>query len=188
MQLQLVRWGLNSLVCVAALFIGYRVVVYIQGRPPQPTLNRLADNQADAWINGFTYQHTQSGSMNWEVVAERALVFENQHRAKLEVVQVHLFGENRETMVIEADEGILNTTTNDFDLNKKQQQVIIHLASGYRIIADHFKWTELTHKFTTKDAVKIQGNGVTITGKGLIGYLDSEKFKILHHVRADISL
>jgi len=163
-------------------------VLHIQAKPPSPTVNRLADNQADAWINGFTYQHTQSGRINWEVVAERALVFENQHRAKLEEVRVNLFGENRKTMMIEADEGILNTTTNDFDLNKKQKQVTVHLASGYRIIADHFQWIESAHKFTTKDAVKIKGNGVTITGIGLIGYLDSEKFKILHHVRAHVSL
>ena len=142
---------------------------------------------ADAWITGFTYRQTQAGSAKWEVVAERAQVFEAQHVAYLEQLKVHMYGEENREMTVTADEGTIDTATNNFDLKNRNDLVSIELANGFTVLSNQFRWRESSRQIKSQDHVVIRGPGLTITGTGLEGNLDQENFKILKNVRAEIS-
>lgn len=185
MTLSWVQWSLTALVLASLAFIGYRVSVHRQVQPPQPISSEPVE-PTDAWIQGFTYRQTQSGTTRWEVVAERAQVFEQQHQANLQNVSVRLFGVEGEEMLVQSDEGIIDTSTKNFSLMNRDAPVSIAFANGFRVYSNHLQWIDASRKFTTRDEVQIQGPGVTITGTGLVAELDAEQFTILHNVQAHI--
>jgi lipopolysaccharide export system protein LptC len=48
-------------------------------------------------------------------------------------------------------------------------------------------WTDATKVFQTDDPVRIVGNGLEITGRGLLGRLELQEFEILEDVHVDVS-
>ncbi|MCA9473568.1 MAG: LPS export ABC transporter periplasmic protein LptC [Nitrospirales bacterium] len=183
------RWVLTSVVVAMSVFIIYRVVLHMEDRASQASIESSDEKPADAWINGFTYRQTQAGKTKWKVIAERAQVFESQHRANLEDVEVQLLGEKTGTteMTVQAEKGTIDTATNNFDLDNEKDMMAVKLASGYTIFSTHLTWTEASRKITTQRPVVIRGHGLTITGKGLIGTIDNEEFQVLQDVQVELS-
>ncbi len=184
-----IRLALTSIVVLMGIFIVHRVITHMEGRSQQTSIDSSDEKPADAWINGFTYRQTQSGKTKWKVIAERAQVFEDQHIAKLEAVQVLLLGENEEKqeMTVNAEKGKIDTATNNFDLDNEKEMMAVHLASGYTIFSNHLTWVEAARKITTQTPVIIRGHGLTITGDGLVGMIDNEEFKVLRNVQVEVS-
>ena len=121
------------------------------------------------------------------MVAERAQVFNEQNLAHLENVKVHLFKQGDKDMTVEAEQGMINTVTNNFDLRNQEEMITVNFASGYTVLSDNLQWVEASHEIKTRAPVVIRGHGITITGTGLVGNLDEEAFKILDNVRAEVS-
>jgi lipopolysaccharide export system protein LptC len=46
-------------------------------------------------------------------------------------------------------------------------------------------WKDATKELHTNDLIRIVGHGVTVTGRGLLGRMDSEEFQILEDVHVD---
>ena len=187
MRYSWIRWGLTAIVILSATFIGQRVMTHIQQNASRAPAQPTDRNQADAWIKDFTYQQSQSGSAKWEVLAERAQVFNDKHLANLENVEVHLFGEGDKEMTVVAEQGTIDTATNNFNLRNQEDMITVHFANGFTILSDHLQWVEASHNIKTQAPVIIHGHGLTITGTGLVGSLDDENFKILDNVRAEVS-
>ncbi len=144
---------------------------------------------ADAWIQGFSYQQTRSGSTKWVVTADQAKVFDNEHVAKLQTVKVQLFDQKfeKEQMSITSEEGTMDTENNNFNLISPHKKTVMSFESGYQVFSDSLTWTEKDRQIHTKDPVVIRGTGMVITGVGLIGDADKNEFRILRNVRAEVS-
>ncbi|RMH32037.1 MAG: LPS export ABC transporter periplasmic protein LptC [Nitrospirae bacterium] len=185
MSLSWVQWGLTALVLVLLAFVGYQVNHHRQVQPAQ-SVSSGSEEPTDAWIQGFRYRQTQSGITRWEVMAERAQVFEQQHRAHLQNVSVRLFGARNEEMLVKSDEGVIDTATKNFYLVNRDAPVSIAFADGFHVRSNRLQWVETARQLTTQDHVEIRGHGLTITGTGLIAELDAEQFTILRNVQAQI--
>ena len=159
----------------------------MQNQTP-PAAYSSADRQpADAGIQGFKYRQTQSGMTKWEVVAKRAQIFETEHRAQLEDVTIHLFGKEDKQMTVEAEQGTINTKTKNIELHNQKDFLAVRLANGYTIFSKQLQWMESSHQIQSQTPVMIKGQGLTITGTGLVGNIDEEKFQILNDVRVEVS-
>jgi len=172
------------------LFIGFKVVGHMQSKGQNVTNVTLEEQEgADAWIQGFSYRQTRSGSTRWVVTANQAKVFEEEHLARLQDVQVQLFDGDfqREQLVITSEKGIMNTSTNDFDLVSEKDQTVMTFNSGYQVYSDRLTWVEQARQFQTTDPVMIRGDGLTITGVGLMGKVDSKEFQVLANVRVEVT-
>jgi LPS export ABC transporter protein LptC len=187
-------YGTRSLLTLTVLglvvFIGHRVVTHMQIRSQEITSVTLDEQQgADAWIQGFSYRQTQSGATKWVVNAHQAKVFDKEHVAKLQTVQVRLFDETfqKEQLLITSEEGVMNTSNNDFELVSKNEKTVMTFESGYQVFSDRFSWSEKTRQIHTADPVTIQGDGLVITGTGLAGDVDKKEFRLLKNVRAEVS-
>ena len=181
------RWGLTFLVCMMAIFIGHRVYTHMESKQPPSSHSSKESSPADAWIHGFTYRQTQSGSAKWEIVAKRAQVFESENRARLEDVTVHLFGKEDKQMTVEAEEGTINTKTKNIDLKNQKDFLSVQLNNGYTIYSKHLQWKESSRQVKSQTPVVIKGKGLTVTGTGLVGNVDDEEFQILSNVRAEVT-
>ena len=172
------------------LFIGYKVIGHMQSKDHEATMVTLEEQQgADAWIQGFSYRQTRSGSTRWVVTADQAKVFEEEHLARLQDVHVRLFDGDfqREQLVITSEKGIMNTSTNDFDLVSEKEKTVMTFDSGYQVFSDRLTWVEEARQLQTADPVMIKGDGVVITGVGLTGKVDTKEFQVLANVRAEVS-
>lgn len=185
-----IRALLTVLIVAMAAFIGYRVINHMQSQGQAITNVTLEEQEGvDAWIQGFTYRQTKSGSTKWLVTADQAKVFEEEHLARLQEVQVRLFDRDfeREQLVIHSEQGVMNTSTNDFDLVSQEQKTVMTFDSGYQVFSDRLTWVEKSRELYTTDPVVIRGEGLKITGIGLKGNVDSKEFRLLANVRAEVS-
>ena len=167
--------------------MGHRVWTHIQTKKPTFSYSVTDVRPADAWIEGFTYRQTQAGVAKWEVLAERARVFEAENQAQLEDVTVHLFENDDKQMTVEAEQGTINTKTKNIDLQNQKDFLSVRLKNGYTIYSKHLQWKESSRQVESQTPVVITGKGLTLTGTGLIGNVDKEEFQILSDVRAEVS-
>ena len=128
--------------------------------------------QADATISEFTFTQTKGDTVQWQVQAQEARLFEQDKRAMLHDVAVTLFGQQGKELTVTGDEGTLNTETKNFMLANRSEPLVIHTESGYVIYTNHLAWTDQTREIRTQDPVRIVGHGLEVTGRGLLGHLD----------------
>ena len=81
----------------------------------------------------------------------------------------------------------MNTATNDFNLVSQHEKTVMTLESGYQVFSDSLTWKEEARQIQTNDSVVIQGDGLVMTGTGLIGDVEKDEFQLLHNVRAEVS-
>ncbi len=190
MKTYLIRSTLTISVILMAVFIGQRVITHMEMRSQATASVPLQKEQgSDAWIQGFSYHQTRSGSTKWVVTADQAKVYDDEHIAKLQTVKVQLFDQDfkKEQMVITAEEGVMNTTSNDFDLISHDSKTVMAFSPGYQVFSDSLRWKEEDGQIHTEDPVVIQGDGLVISGIGLIGDVEKSEFHLLNNVRAEVS-
>ena len=168
-------------------FLGFVLTQHVQSQRSLPVLTVPVSEKADADIEGFVYRQTEKGEVQWEVEAQSARVDESQHRTILEGVLVRLFGENGQKMTLKAEEGTVDTVTNNFDLRNRHSLIEIALANGYTIRSPHIHWEDEKHAIRTHAPVTIHGHGLTITGIGLLGILTTDTLTVLDDVRVRIA-
>lgn len=190
MEIYGTRSFLTLIILGLAIFIGHRVVTHMQMRSQETTSVTLEEQQgADAWIQGFSYRQTRAGATKWVVNADQAKVFDKEHVARLQTVHVRLFDDTfqKEQLLITSEEGVINTSNNDFELVSKNEKTVMTFESGYQVFSDRLTWSEKTRQIHTPDPVTIQGDGLVITGTGLAGDVDKKEFHLLRNVRAEVS-
>ena len=179
------RWTLSGVILSLAAFLGYVGIGDFRNNAPPPPVECPVLEEADVGMEGFVYRQIKDGIIQWEVVARKAEVFEAKHEASLETVEVRLLSRDGEEMTLQAEEGLINTETNDFELRNREELIIIELANGYTILTPHIHWIDAKQEIRTPNPVTIQGQGIKITGIGLVGFLESEEFTILDQVHVE---
>jgi LPS export ABC transporter protein LptC len=181
------RGGLLVLSVVLACFLAY-VLLTNSTTVPSPTAAVPGSmGTADATISQFTFTQTKGDTVQWQVQAQEARLFERDRQAMLQVVAVTLFGQQGRELTVTGDEGTLNTETKNFVLANRSEPLVIHTESGYVIYTNHLAWTDQTREIRTQDPVRIVGHGLEVTGRGLLGHLDNEEFEVLEDVHVDLA-
>ena len=75
---------------------------------------------------------------------------------------------------------------NDFELVSQNKKTVMTFETGYEVFSDKLTWSEQNRQIHTPDAVVIKGDGLVITGTGLIGDVEKNEFRILNKVRAEV--
>jgi len=182
------RWlrrGLLALSLLLTSFLVYLLMTRTETTAPNVAGSTVLE-RADAGLDRFRFTQSRAGVVQWEVLAEHGRVFEAENRAVLDRVKVTLYGLKGREFTLEGDEGTINTAKRDFMLAKRNGLIAIRLENGYTIYTNHLTWTDDRREISTTDPVTISGHGMTLTGRGLVGKLDSEEFKVLEDVHLEI--
>lgn len=182
-----VRSALLALSGLLALFLGYLVVTRMEAVQTPRSFSPGAFDRADAGIDQFTFMQSKAGAVQWEVRAQRAHVVEAAHEALLEGVHATLYGPKGWELRLQGDEGTIDTVTKNFMLVRHEAPIVVEFQGGYTIYTNHLSWTDGRREVSSADPVTISGQGVEITGRGLIAKLDQEEFQVLDDVRVEIS-
>ncbi len=184
------RWVQRGLLGLSFLLSAFLLYLLLARTEPAPTLTPEplgTLGRADAGIDQFTFVQSQAGAVQWEIQAQRAQMFEADNRAVLEDVQVTLYGQDGWQLKLDGDEGTVDMARKNFLVAKRESPIAVQLESGYTIFTNHLVWANERREITTNDPVTISGNGVDVTGRGLIGKLDHEEFQVLENVRVEIA-
>lgn len=179
--------GLLALSGVLACYLAYLLITNSTSAPPPTATTPGTMDQADAMISRFTFTQTKGDKVQWQVDAKHARLFERDKRALLDTVAVTLFGREGKELMVEGEEGTLDTDTKNFVLANRAEPLVVRIESGYVIYTNHLAWTDETREIRTKDPVRIVGHGLEVTGKGLLGHLDREEFEVLEDVHVDLA-
>jgi LPS export ABC transporter protein LptC len=182
-----VRGGLLALSVMLACILAYLLVTNSTKVSTPTTAAPGSMDKADATISQFAFTQTKGDLVQWQVQAQEARLFERDRRAMLQAVAVTLFGQQGKELTVTGDEGTLNTETKNFVLSNRSEPLAIHTESGYVIYTNHLAWTDQTRELRTQDPVRIVGHGLEVTGRGLLGHLDTEEFEILEDVHVDLA-
>ena len=144
-------------------------------------------DSSDATISQFTFTQAKGDVVQWQVEAHEARLFEQEKKTVLKVVAVTLFGRKGKELTVTGDDGVLNTETKNFVLSNKSEPLVVHIQSGYIIYTNHLAWIDKTREIHTEDPVRIVGHGLEVTGRGLLGHLDTEEFEVLEDVHVDLA-
>ena len=184
------RWAQRGLLAVSAslaCFLVYLLATNVSPVSSPTAIPPGAIDQADATISQFSFKQTKGDKVQWQVEAREARLFEEDKKALLDKVVVTLFGFEGKEMTVEGDEGSLDTQTKNFLLVNRTEPLVIYTASGYTIYTNHLAWMDHAREIRTDDAVRIVGHGLELTGRGLLGHLDTEEFEVLEDVHVDFA-
>ena len=181
-----VQRGLLTLSGVLACFLVYLLVTNSASVPPPTTTGLGTFSQADATISHFSFTQTKDDQVQWQIEARQARLFEQDKKAVLDGVEVTLYGAEGREMTVQGDEGNLDTATKDFVLMNRSEPLVIRTESGYTIYTNYVTWKDETREIRTQEPVRIVGHGLEVTGRGLMGHIDTEEFHVLEDVHVDL--
>jgi lipopolysaccharide export system protein LptC len=180
-----IRGGLLGLSGILACFLLYLLTTRTDSVPTPSAISSGPLAHADAGIDQFSFLQSQDGKVRWRVEAQRARILEADHRAHLEHVRVTLYGASGWELKLEGDQGTIDTVKRDFVLSRSGGPIVVQLGSGYTIYTNRLAWADAQREITTQEPVMMAGHGMEVRGRGLIGKLDTEEFKVLEDVQVD---
>lgn len=184
---QWLRRGLLALVLVLSSSLVYVLLTRTDTKSSPPPLLSADLTDGDAGIEHVTFRQSRNGSVHWEVRAERAEVFETERSAQLDTVHVTLYGAKGPELSLHGETGTIDTETRDFELANTDEPLEVELEGGYTVFTNRLAWTEATGELHTKDPVTIVGNGMVVSGRGLVGKLDAEEFQVQQDVHVELA-
>jgi len=182
MWLRGAKFVLLGLSIIFGLFLFYLIVTRININASAIESSGEILSAADAGMEQFSFYQSHNGKVQWQIIATRAQVNDAQHQAVLEDVEITLFGNEGKELHVKGDDGTLDTRSRNFLIANRNHPLIIELEGGYRVFTNHLAWIDQKKELTTNHPVKIVGNGMEVTGVGLIGKMDVEEFQVQHDV------
>jgi LPS export ABC transporter protein LptC len=173
-------------VCLT-LFLGYLLFNNVDSPPTSQATPQGPIETADAKISEFIFTQSKGDVIQWQVQAKQARLFEKEKRALLNDVDVTLYGQNGKELTVFGEEGTLDTQTKNFSLANLEKPIVVETGSGYTIYTNHLAWTDNAREIRTDDPVRIVGHGLEVTGRGLLGRMESEVFEVLEDVHVVLS-
>lgn len=141
---------------------------------------------ASIQVRNFSFIQTNHGHNEWEIKATKAEVFEDQKSAVLKDLEVQFRLPRGLEMVFQGSEGRLDTQRHNFEIFSDNRAIEVTFNNGYRIETKSLKWSDQEQRIETPDPVRIEGPGFRIQGQGMEVWLESQEFKVLSDVRAEV--
>lgn len=180
------RRALLSLSALLMVFLGYLLFRNAESSSSSGPISLNAIEKADAKLGEFTFTQSKGETVEWQVRAKQARLFEQEKRAVLQEVVLTFYGGSGDEVTVHGEEGTFNTATKDFVLANQEAPIVVQTRSGYTIYTNRLEWVEAVKEIRTTAPVRIVGHGLEIRGQGLMGRIPSEEFEILQDVHVDL--
>ena len=143
---------------IVAIFIGYRRV----SSAPEMLLSSI-NNDADLSLGKIRQTATRDGRKEWSLEAGSADYIENEKKAVLKDIFITYYLKDNREVYLEADQGILNTATNDIEFSGN----VVIKNEGYRLKTERLNYRNNERFIFSNDPVHISGADAEITANSL---------------------
>ena len=141
---------------------------------------------ADARIQGFTFTQTKGDIVQWKVEAQQARL-RGSKASRVESCPDYVVRGPRQRAHVVGRRGNVGYRDQEFHVGKPGAPIVVETDSGYIIRTNHLNWIDKQREIHTSDPVTIDGHGLQVTGRGLLGKLDTEIFQVLDDVHVDVA-
>ena len=163
---------------VVAVFIGYRQV----SNAPEMLLSSIKDG-ANLSLGKIKQTATRDGRKEWSLEAGSAHYIETENKAVLKDLYITYFLENNQEVYLEAEQGILNTVTNDIEFSGN----VVVRNEDYRLRTERLSYEHKRRFIFTDDRVRIAGDGAEVSADSLNFDLNANQIVLTGNVASRIS-
>jgi LPS export ABC transporter protein LptC len=163
---------------VVAVFIGYRKVA----NAPEMLISSIT-NGADLSLGKIRQTATRDGRKEWSLEAGSADYMENEKKAVLKDLAITYFLEDNREVFLNADQGVLNTETNDIEFSGN----VVIRNEDYRLTTQRLNYEHTRRFIFTDDPVTISGDAAEVSADSATFDLNADKIVLTGKVKAAIS-
>jgi LPS export ABC transporter protein LptC len=163
---------------VVSVFIGYQKVSNV----PELLLDSIKDG-ANLSLGKIRQTATRNGIKEWSLEAGSALYIENEKKAVLKNLFITYYLKDRSEVYIEAEQGILQTDTNDIEVSGN----VVVRNESYQLKTRRLTYEHERRLIISNDPVHISGDDVELSAATLKYDLDANKIVLRGNVEAAIS-
>jgi len=160
---------------IAAVFVGYRRVY----NAPEMLISSIKDG-ANLSLGKIKQTATRDGKKEWSLEAGSAHYIENEKKAVLKDLFVTYYLKDGREVYLDADQGILNTDTNDIEVSGH----VVVRNDQYRLLTDRLNYEKARGFIFCNEPVQIEGNSARITADSLTFDLNADKIVLTGNVVA----
>jgi LPS export ABC transporter protein LptC len=143
---------------IAAVFIGYKQVA----TAPEQLLSSIKDG-ANLSLGKIRQTATRDGKKEWSLEAGSAHYIENEKKAVLKNLFITYFLKDNREVYLEAEEGILQTDTNDIEFSGN----VVIRNEDYQLKTRRLSYRHEQRLIFSKDPVQISGEAVQLSAKSI---------------------
>jgi len=140
---------------ILAVFIRHKILLKNTKAPLPPDTT-----DATLSINKFNHIATKNGEKQWFLEADSASFFAEKNMARLSDISVTFYFKDDENILLRADEGVLNTKTNDMTISGN----IVATMPEYTLKTENLNYHHHSHIIYINSPVEISGSSVTLKG------------------------
>jgi LPS export ABC transporter protein LptC len=152
------------------------VVLTLSGcRREDTSLSPPQGDMPDQIIEDFFLIETDGEEVVWKLTAERAEIYNEQHRADITTVKVDFYEEGEYTSTLTSDTGEIDTITND--MVAKGNVVVNSMKEGAVLKTDELMWQSHTGLIVSEYPVTMERGEGIINGQGFTATPGLSEFK-----------
>jgi LPS export ABC transporter protein LptC len=169
---------LLSIGTVVSVFIGYRQV----SNTPEMLLSSIKEG-ANLSLGKIRQTATRDGKKEWSLEADSANYMEAENKVDLKNLSVVYFLEDNRKVYLKADQGILQTDTNDIEFSGN----VVIRNEEYRMKTEHLNYQHGQRIIICDQSIRISGQGAELTAQSAKYDLTADKILLEGNVVATIS-
>jgi LPS export ABC transporter protein LptC len=168
---------LVSVGTVVSVFIGYRQV----SNAPEMLITSLKEG-ANLSLGKIRQTATRDGKKEWSLEADSANYMEADNKVDLKNLSVVYFLEDNREVYLKADQGILQTDTNDIEFSGN----VVIRNEEYQMKTEHLNYGHGQRIIICDQSIQISGKGAELTAESAKYYLNADKIVLKGNVVATI--
>ena len=168
---------LVSVGTVVSVFIGYRQV----SNTPEMLITSLKEG-ANLSLGKIRQTATRDGKKEWSLEADSANYMEADNKVDLKNLSVVYFLEDNREVYLKADQGILQTDTNDIEFSGN----VVIRNEEYQMKTEHLNYGHGQRIIICDQSIRISGKGAELTAESAKYDLNADKIVLNGNVVATI--
>ena len=162
---------------IVSVFIGYRQV----SNTPEMLITSLKEG-ANLSLGKIRQTATRDGKKEWSLEADSANYMEADNKVDLKNLSVVYFLEDNREVYLKADQGILQTDTNDIEFSGN----VVIRNEEYQMKTEHLNYGHGQRIIICDQSIRISGKGAELTAESAKYDLNADKIVLEGNVVATI--
>ena len=142
--------------------------------------SKISTGGADMRLEKIRFVEDKHGRRTWELEAKQIQQYQDQNLMMLEDVKVTYYSTDGRVFIISGKEGKYYQDSKNMVL---VGNVILTSNDGYLLKTHSVSYTHSEKKMTTPDPVQIEGEQLSLVGKGMLVDMEAKTFKVLNQVK-----
>ena len=171
------------LMVLLAGIVAVSVFVNVQGKKTgseEEVAPKFSAQDAKMYLEKIHFVEDKRGKKTWELEAKSIQQNEDGNRMTLEDVKVTVYGDEGRSFIISGKEGKVFLDSKNLEL---VGDVTVTSSDGYRLKTHSIAYHHQEKKILSPDPVEIEGEQISVTGKGLQVDMEARTFRILNQVK-----